>query len=172
MSFSVPKTLEAELDEITTHYPEKRSASLMYLHAFQEHFGHVSREAMDWTASRLGLRPIHIYELVTFYPMFRQEPVGATHVKVCRTLSCALAGAVSIRTRLCEKLGLDPHAHVPQTTPDGRYTVEFVECLAACGSAPVAMVNEELVERVPIGKPEELLARGGSGGVEPGRDSR
>jgi NADH-quinone oxidoreductase subunit E len=157
MSFSVPKTLEAELDELTTHYPEKRSASLMFLHALQEHFGYVSSEGIEWTAAKLGLKPINVYELVTFYPMFRQEPIGKKQIKVCRTLSCALAGAAEIRERLCTKLGLDPQSHVPQTTPDGSFTVEFVECLAACGSAPVVMVNEDLKEKVRVEEAEALL---------------
>ena len=114
MSFSVPASLEARLDELVTHYPVKRSASLMFLHALQEHFGYVSREAVEWTAAKLGLQPINVYELVTFYPMFRQEPLGTTHVKVCRTLSCALAGSAEVRELFCKKLGLDAHAHVPQ----------------------------------------------------------
>ena len=125
MSFAVPANLEAQLDELVTHYPQKRSASLMLLHALQEHFGYLSRDAIEWTAKKLGLQPINIYELVTFYPMFRQEPLGKTHIKVCRTLSCALAGSGELRTHFCSKLGLDPHKHAPQTTPDGKVTVEF-----------------------------------------------
>ena len=90
MSFEVPKNLEAEIDELITHYPVKRSASLMLLHAVQEHFGHVSKEAIEWIAKKLDLQPINVYELVTFYPMFRQEAPGKYQLKVCRTLSCAL----------------------------------------------------------------------------------
>ncbi len=160
MSFSVPANLEAELDELATHYPVKRSASLMFLHALQEHFGHVSKDAVVWTASKLGLQPINVQEILTFYPMFRQEPLGKTHVKVCRTLSCALAGSGELRTHFCEKLDLDSHAHVPQTTPDGKFTVEFVECLADCGNAPVVMVNEELLPQVTESKADEVLASG------------
>src|ERR1051326_3743530 len=92
-SFAVPPQLEAEIDEIITHYPVKRSASLMLLHALQEHFGYLTKEAIEWTAAKLGLQPINIYELVTFYPMFRQEPIGKYHLRVCRTLSCALGGS-------------------------------------------------------------------------------
>src|SRR5262245_35422463 len=127
MSFAIPAPLEAELDALVTHYPQKRSASLMFLHALQEHFGCISSDAVEWTARKLGLQPINVYELVTFYPMFREEAVGKTHIKVCRTLSCALAGSRELRTHLCHRLGLAPDAHVPQTTPDGRFTVEFVE---------------------------------------------
>ena len=132
----------------------------MLLHALQEHFGWVSKEAMEWTARKLGLQPINIYELVTFYPMFRQEPLGQTHIKVCRTLSCALAGSADVRKHFCDKLGLDPHAHVPQTTPDGKFTVEFVECLASCGTAPAVLVNETLHEKVSRAQADEILAKG------------
>jgi NADH-quinone oxidoreductase subunit E len=158
MSFSVPPELEAELDEVTTHYPQKRSASLMFLHAIQERFGCISPEAMEWTARKLGLEPINIYELVTFYPMFRQEKVGQYQIKVCRTLSCALGGSGALRAHLCRKLGLNEAEHSAQTTADGKYTVEFVECLANCGTAPVMMVNEELYEAVSTQKADELLA--------------
>ena len=113
----------------------------MFLHALQEHFGYISKDSVEWTARKLGLQPINVYELVTFYPMFRQEPLGKTHIKVCRTLSCSLAGSAELRERFCTRLGLDPHAHAAQTTPDGQFTVEFVECLASCGTAPVVLVN-------------------------------
>jgi NADH-quinone oxidoreductase subunit E len=113
---------------------------------------------MEWVAVKLGLQPINIYELVTFYPMFRQEPVGKFHFKVCRTLSCALAGSNRLYEHFCSKLGLDPHAHGPQTSGDGKYTVEFVECLASCGTAPVLMVNERLEEKVTPQQADVLLA--------------
>ena len=162
MSFAVPANLEAQLDELVTHYPQKRSASLMLLHALQEHFGYLSRDAIEWTARKLGLQPINIYELVTFYPMFRQEPLGKTHIKVCRTLSCALAGSGELRTHFCTKLGLDPHKHAPQTTPDGKFTVEFVECLADCGNAPVVLLNDDLLPKVTPAQADEILAKGKS----------
>jgi NADH-quinone oxidoreductase subunit E len=91
--FAVPAALQAEIDELITHYPVKRSASLMLLHAVQEHFGYLSRQAVEWVAGKLGLQPINVYELVTFYPMFHAKPVGRYHLKVCRTLSCALGPA-------------------------------------------------------------------------------
>lgn len=160
MALNIPANLEAQLDELATHYPQKRSASLMFLHALQEHFGYVSKESIEWIAAKLGLQPINVYELVTFYPMFRQEPLGRTHVKVCRTLSCALAGSGEIRDHFCKKLGLDPHAHVPQTTPDGKFTVEFVECLADCGRAPVVMVGDELHGNVSVNDAESVIAKG------------
>jgi NADH-quinone oxidoreductase subunit E len=156
-SFAVPPQLEAEIDELITHYPVKRSASLMLLHALQEHFGYLSKQAIEWTAAKLGLQPINIYELVTFYPMFRQEPIGKYHLKVCRTLSCALGGSYKLHEHLCDKLGLDSHAHGAQTTKDGKFTVEFVECLASCGTAPVMMCNEAFHEGVTHGKADQIV---------------
>src|SRR5208282_5289189 len=161
MSFSVPAEMEAALDELTSHYPQKRSASLMFLHAIQERFGCISPEAMEWTARKLDLQPINIYELVTFYPMFRQETekVGKYQIKICRTLSCALGGSHQLREYLCKKLRLDASQHGAQTTPDGKYTVEFVECLASCGTAPVLMVNEDFYEGVSTQKADEIVGK-------------
>lgn len=158
-AFAVPPALEAEIDEVISHYPQKRSASLMVLHALQEHFGWISQEAVEWTARKLQLQPINIYELVTFYPMFRSQPMGKYQIKICRTLSCALGGSHALHRHFCERLGLDPKKHGPQTTPDGRFTVEFVECLAGCGTAPVMMVNDDFYEAVTPAKAEELLAK-------------
>src|SRR6476661_10503734 len=155
--FSVPPQLEVEIDEIITHYPVKRSASLMLLHALQEHFGYLSKEAIEWTAAKLGLQPINIFELVTFYPMFRQQPIGKYHLRVCRTLSCALGGSYKLHHHLCEKLGLDSHGHGPQTTRDGKFTIEFVECLASCGTAPVMMCNETFHEGVSNTSADQII---------------
>jgi len=155
--FAVPAEVEAEIDELITHYPRKRSAALMLLHAIQERFGHVSRQAVEWVAAKLELQPINIYELVTFYPMFHRKPVGKYHLKVCRTLSCALGGSYKLHEHFCKRLGLDPHAHGPQTTKDGKFTVEFVECLAGCGTAPVMMCNDAFHEGVTEAKAEEML---------------
>ena len=157
MSFAVTKEFEAEMDELATHYPQKRSASLMFLHAIQERYGYISTEAMEWTAGKLDLQPVNIYELVTFYPMFRQEPLGKCQIKVCRTLSCALGGSHELRDYFCQKLGLNAAEHGPQTTKDGKFTVEFVECLASCGTAPVVMVNEDFHQGVSQAKADEIV---------------
>ena len=161
MSFTVPAKLEAEIDVLITPYPadKKRSASLMLLHALQEHFGWLSKDAIEWTATKLGLQPINVFELVTFYPMFRQQPAGKYVIKVCRTLSCALGGSGKLHEHFCTKLGLDAHAHGLQTSKDGKFSVEFVECLASCGTAPVMMCNEEFYEGVSHAKADEILGK-------------
>jgi len=157
--FVVPPALDAAVDELLTHYPVKRSASLMVLHAVQEHFGWISQEAVEWIAHKLGLQPVNIYELVTFYPMFRTQPMGRFQLKICRTLSCALGGSHALHKHFCERLGLNSQAHGPQTTSDGKFTVEFVECLAGCGTAPVMMCNDDFYEAVSPVKADEIMAK-------------
>ena len=157
--FEVSKKLERAIDQVITHYPQKRSATMMVLHALQEHFGYLSPEAIEWTAAKLSLQPINVYELVTFYPMFRQQPVGKHHLRICRTLSCALAGACELREHLCRKLGLDPSGQGAQTTGDGRFTVEFVECLASCGTGPVLMCNDSFHESVSAEQADRIVGR-------------
>lgn len=157
MSLEIPQSLLGEVDELISHYPQKRSASLMLLHAFQEHFGYLSKEAIEWIATKLELKPINIYELVTFYPMFRQEPPGKHVIKVCRTLSCALGGSGKLHQHVCNKLGLDPTIHGLQTSKDGKFSVEFVECLASCGTAPVMMCNEDFHQSVSHEKADQIM---------------
>ena len=157
--FTVPPALESELNELVTHYPQKRSASLMFLHALQEHFGYLSKEAIEWTAAKLDLQPINVYELVTFYPMFRQAPAGKHQIKVCRTLSCALGGSHQLHEHLCARLGLDHKGHGLQTTQDGKFSVEFVECLASCGTAPVMMCNDDFHEGVSNEQADRILGK-------------
>ncbi|MCC6354078.1 MAG: NAD(P)H-dependent oxidoreductase subunit E [Verrucomicrobiae bacterium] len=143
----LPADFTARADEIIARYPASaRSATLPLLHLWQETFGFVSGQGVEWIGARLGLEPIRILELVTFYPMFRQAPIGRRHIRVCRTLSCALAGARDLYAELCRRTGAAGDAHGPVTSPDGEYTIEFVECLASCGTAPVAMIGDRLIE--------------------------
>lgn len=158
MSLTVDSEFEKIVDEVVTHYPvSKRSASLPLLHLWQEKFGYVSDEGVTWIAAKLGLQPINILELVTFYPMFRQHPIGKHHIRVCRTLSCALNGSYNVYEHFKKLTGASGDEHGPVTSPDGKYTVEFVECLASCGSGPVVMVGDELHEQVTTSKAEQII---------------
>jgi NADH-quinone oxidoreductase subunit F len=154
---TVPEQLERHVDEIITHYPpqHKRAAVLWLLHLLQEHFGHLGREQVEWTAAKLGLQPINVWELVSFYPMFTTKPRGKFHIKVCRTLSCELCGCGGILDRLQRKLGVG----LDENTPDGLFTISTVECLAACGTGPVMMVNDELFEGLTADKAEAIVDR-------------
>jgi NADH-quinone oxidoreductase subunit E len=155
--FRVPAALESEIDGVVSRYPQKRSASVMVLHALQDQFGYISKDAIEWTAAKLGIQPLHVLELVTFYPMFFQAPVGKFHFKICRTLSCMLAGSDLLHKHLCGKFGLDTKKHGLQTTPDGRFTVEYVECLASCGTGPAMMCNDRFFEAVNAQKADQII---------------
>ena len=128
-----------KIDARVEKYPVKRSAALPLLHLIQEEKGYVPEEAIEWIAKRLGLEPINIYEIVTFYPMLKRSPMGRKHVRVCRTLSCALRGGYQACKTLQEQLG----CKLDETSANGEFSIEFVECLASCGTAPVVMVNDE-----------------------------
>ena len=155
MPFSLtPQTLE-EIERVIAHYPVKRSAALPLLHLVQEEQGYISSAAVEWIAQKLGLQPINIYELVTFYPMFRQQPIGRRHIKVCRTLSCALAGGY----RTCAEFEKQFDTRRGEISAGGEVTIEFVECLASCGSGPAVMIDDDLHEKVDCARARELAAQ-------------
>ena len=146
---------QARIDEVITHYPVKRSATLPLLHLIQEDVGYIPEEAIAWIADKLSIQPINVYEVVTFYPMFRRHPIGRRHIKVCRTLSCALMGGYKTCAAFEQEFGTKLGA----TSPDGEVTVDFVECLASCGTAPVVMIDDELHEKVDAAKAKQLSAQ-------------
>ena len=162
----VPAELEQKMDVAIARYPSerRRSAAMPLLHLWQEHFGFIGDEAVFWIAEKLGLQPINILEVVTFYPMFRQHPAGKIHIRICRTLSCAMAGGLELMDNLCGSLGIkrstNGETHSPiAVSADGSYSVEFVECLASCHTAPVCMVGEELNEKAnPNGVRQTILS--------------
>ncbi len=141
------------IEGLLPQYPQKRSGILPILHLIQEEMGCISKEAMEWVAQKLELEPIQVYEVVSFYPMFKQERVGRQHIKVCRTLSCALKGSEAVCKLFQDRL----HCPLGGTTPDGAFTLEFVECLANCHEAPVVQVNEDLVSQCDLRKAEQLI---------------
>lgn len=153
----IPPALLEKIEEAITHYPvSKRSAALPLLHLWQNHFGFIDDSGVEWIAAKLEINAISILEIVTFYPWFRQVAPGKTIIRVCRTLSCAMAGSYELHEKLCHATGIDPHhshGHGMPTSPDGKFSIEFVECLASCGSAPVCLVNKELLEYV---SPEDV----------------
>jgi NADH-quinone oxidoreductase subunit F len=157
--------LERKMDDAIARYPaeRKRSAAMPLLHLWQEEFGFISDEGVRGIAAKLELQPINILELVTFYPMFRQAPAGKTHIRVCRTLSCAMAGSYRVMEQACAAAGIvrkhdDNGMHTPISVSDnGKYSIEFVECLASCGTAPVCMVQDELFENVRPENAAQLL---------------
>jgi NADH-quinone oxidoreductase subunit E len=164
--FAPDAALEAEAVRRLAQFPpdQKRSAVLPLLHHIQHHHGFIAADAIDWVAAKLDLEPIKVLEVVTFYPGFRQSATGKFHIRVCRTLSCAMGGSYELMERLCELTGIDrsamdSHHHPVAVSPCGNFSVEFAECLASCGTAPVCMVNDKFHEGVAAEKAEELLAK-------------
>jgi NADH-quinone oxidoreductase subunit E len=163
--FTVTPDLQAEADERISHYPgNKRSATLPLLHIVQHKFGFISSASIDWVAAQLDLEPIKVLEVVTFYPGFRQSAPGKFHIRICRTLSCAMGGSHELMDKLCELTGIDrsqsdPHHHPIAVSPCGKFSVEFAECLASCGTAPVCMVNDDFHEGVSQEKAALLLEK-------------
>ncbi|MCX6868464.1 MAG: NAD(P)H-dependent oxidoreductase subunit E [Verrucomicrobia bacterium] len=161
--FEVTPGLEAEAAASLAHYPaSKRSAMLPLLHLVQQKFGFISAPAIRWVAEKLDLELIQVLEVVSFYPGFRQSAPGKFHIRVCRTLSCAMGGSYELMARLCELTGIDraqcdAHHHPIAVSPCGTFSVEFAECLASCGTAPVCMVNDDFHEGVTADQAAALL---------------
>ena len=158
---SAPATLpvsaetDRAIDALLTKYPRRSSALLPALYAVQAERGWVSEEAMQYVAGKIGVSPAFVAGVVSFYTMFHRKPVGKHHIQVCRTLSCMLRGSFQVMGRLREKLGIE----VGQVTPDGRFSLQYVECLGACDTAPCAQVNDEDVPLLDTAKVDEMIAR-------------
>jgi NADH-quinone oxidoreductase subunit E len=141
---------------IIKRYPEgkQKSALLPLLHLAQMEFdGWLSAPAMDYVASLLKIQPIEIYEVASFYTMFNLKPVGKCLIEVCRTGPCWLLGAEDIVKHIEKKLNIKEG----ETTPDGMFTLKTVECLAACGTAPIIQVGETYHENMTCEKVDEML---------------
>jgi NADH-quinone oxidoreductase subunit E len=148
----------AECKAIMARYPEGRtkSALLPVLHIAQaENNGWLSVNAMDAVAQLLGIRPIEVYEVASFYTMFNLHPVGRHVLEVCRTTPCMLRGADDLIAHLEQRLGI----RVGGTTPDGMFTLRAVECLGSCGTAPMLQCGAKYYEDLTPAKADELIDR-------------
>jgi NADH-quinone oxidoreductase E subunit len=137
MSYAPSPAALKKIEGLIAPYPERSAALLPVLRAVQEESGWISPEAEVWVAAKLGIRPIRVREVLTFYTMLRRKPAGRTVIQVCRNLSCTLAGAEDIIGFLRDKLGVGPDG----TTPDGRISLVTVECLGNCDQAPCLQVD-------------------------------
>jgi NADH-quinone oxidoreductase E subunit len=149
------KELLKEAENIIAQYPQRKAAIMPLLWLVQEKLGYIPKEAIDEVAELTGTTPIHVEAVVKFYEMFHERPVGKYQLMLCTNVSCLLRGADKTLQKLKEVLGID----VGETTPDGLFTLEEVECLAACDKAPVLIVNAvELFENVTPDKVEQIIA--------------
>ena len=146
----------ALVNRIINRYPQgkQKSAILPVLHIAQaENNGWLSAETMDYVASLLDIQPIEVYEVASFYSMFNLQPVGMCMIEVCQTGPCWLKGSEEILAHFEKRLGIKPG----ETTADGKFSLKTVECLAACGNAPVIQVGTEYHEKITIEKADKLL---------------
>jgi NADH-quinone oxidoreductase subunit E len=143
----------ARVDEIVERYPEPKAALLPVLWEVQKHKGWIDAESESWVAQRLGTSPAHVHGVVTFYTMYKQRPTGKYHIQVCTTLSCMLRGSDELVEHLRQKLGIKEG----QVTPDGKFSLARVECLASCGTAPMFQLNDDYYEDLTLEQVDRLL---------------
>ncbi len=149
ISGPIREQIEAEISK----FPEKRGALLPALHLLQREHGHISEEIACEIAELLGIRPIEVYEVVSFYNMFHSEPQGRHEVCVCTNLPCSLRGARSLMRQLEDHLGV----HEGETTSDGRITLRREECLGACAYAPMMRVDDRYCEDLDTESAKSVL---------------
>lgn len=148
----------AEVKELIARYPEgkQKSALIPLLHMAQkENGGWLSAEAMDYVASLLSIEPIEVYEVATFYTMFNLQPVGKHIFEVCQTGPCMLRGSDELIAHIRTKLNIGPG----ETTADGMFTLKLVECLGACGYAPMMQLGENYREHLTIEKVDAMIEK-------------
>ena len=144
------------VDKIIARYPagRQKSALLPVLHVAQEQFGWLSVDTMDYVASLLNIEPIEVYEVASFYSMYNLKPVGTYMFEVCQTGPCMINGSDDIIAYISEKLNIQPG----ETTQDGMFTLKAVECLGACGYAPMMQMGKHYKEHLTKEKVDTIIA--------------
>jgi len=147
--------LQDAIRALFSRYPTRQAVTLPALHLVSERLGYVPEQAVVEIAELLELAPAQVQDTLSFYGFFKQDkPLGRVRVWVCRSIACAACGGETLLDYLCEKLGIRPG----ETTPDGRVTLEFAECLGACDFAPAVLANDTLHKNVTKEKIDELVA--------------
>ena len=153
-NFKYSSENEIKFQEYVSRYPVIDSVMLPALWLVQEQEAWVSPEAMVYVADRLGKTPIQVYEVATFYTMFNLKPIGKHHIELCKTLSCMLCGSKDIKNHIKQTIGIEPG----QTSEDGLFHLSEVECLGACGGAPMFALDGQYHEKLTNQKVDELIA--------------
>jgi NADH-quinone oxidoreductase subunit E len=151
-----PEEKLKKVDEIIARYPvgKQKSAILPVLHMAQDEFGGwLSAETMDYVATLLKLEPIEVYEVATFYSMYNLKPVGRYIFEVCQTGPCMIRGCDEIIDHIKKRLNIN----VGETTPDGLFTLKTVECLGACGYAPMMQLGKYFRENLTPEKVDQII---------------
>ena len=152
-SFKYTSENEIKFQEYVTRYPKIDSCMLPALWLVQEQEGWVSPEAMIFVAEKLGKTPIQVYEVATFYTMFNLKPIGKHHIELCKTLSCMLCGSRELKQHIKDTLGIE----AGQTSEDGLFHLSEVECMGACGGAPMFALNGQYHEKLTKEKVDGLI---------------
>ena len=147
-----PQNLE-KVNEAVKRYPQKQAAVMPALWIAQDQNGWISNEVMVEVANVLEMNPEDVLGVVTFYTMYHKKPMGKYHIQVCTNVSCMLRGAYEIYEGVKKKLGIDNM----QVTADKTFSLEEVECMGSCGTAPMIAVNEDFYENISVEKVEEIL---------------
>ena len=161
-TFAFDEKNEKSFQEALKKYPTRMAALLPALWLAMGQNGYLTEEILEYVAGRLDLSPVHVYAVAEFYTMFRDEPVGVYHLELCRNLSCTLSGSEDLVAHLEEKYGIFPG----ETTGDGMFSLELVECLGSCGTAPAMRVNDVYCENLTVEKLDRII-QGCRSGVEP-----
>lgn len=152
-TFTFTKENLVNFETLKKRYPKVDSLTLPCLWMAQYQEQYISSDAMIYIANLLGMSPAQIYSVASFYTMFKLSPIGTYHIEVCKTLSCKLCGKDEILKHLKETYNLSPG----QTSEDGRFTLSLVECMGACGGAPMLSLNEDYHESITPDGVDKLL---------------
>lgn len=150
---SMPKVADDRIEELKKRYPDAKSAIMPALYMAQEVFGSITQDAVRWVSEKVGVPPVQVMEVATFYTMYYKKPVGRYHVQVCRTLSCAITGARPLVELLHERFKILPG----EVSSDGMWSYEEVECLGSCGTAPMCEINDVYFENLTTVKLQQIL---------------
>lgn len=144
-----------KIEELKSHYPDPKAALMGTLWMAQKKFGWISREVIEYVGKLLGLPSSHVDGVVSFYTMYFKKPMGKYHIQICTNVSCLLKGGEEIFEYVSKKLGIKNG----EVTDDGLFSLEEVECMGACGGAPMFAINEDYFEDLTIEKVDKILNR-------------
>jgi NADH-quinone oxidoreductase E subunit len=149
----ISEQAKQRMRDIAARYPAARSAVMPALYIAQQEEGYITNEALQAVAETIGLTLDDVKSIATFYTMYYQQPPGKKVIKVCTSIACYLRNCDALVSHFEQRLGMKRG----ETTADGNYTLQTVECLASCGTAPVLQVNDEFVENVTLEKADDLV---------------
>ncbi len=147
-----PKTKE-KFKAVVAKYPEKSAALLPALWLAQQEFSAITPEVEEYVAELVGVSPVRVHEVLSFYTMYTPKPLGTYHLQLCTNISCSLLGAEDLLEHIKKKLNIKPG----ETTPDGKFTLSTVECLGYCGTAPVMQINDDFHESLTKESVDQIL---------------